>query len=58
MLAHIELTNADATFNAWMNGLLALVTTWSLSERKRSLALATSKKVSDNFCVTISFDLP
>ena len=44
-LAHIELTNADAIFSAWLTGLLALIPGWSLSERKRALALATSQKV-------------
>ena len=44
-LAHIELTNADAIFSAWLTGLLTLIPSWSLSERKRALALATSKKV-------------
>ena len=44
-LAHIELTNADAIFAAWLSGLLALIPNWSLSERKRALALATSQKV-------------
>ena len=44
--AHIELTNADVTFASWMKGLLPMIATWSLSERKRALALATSNKVS------------
>ena len=44
--AHIELTNADVTFATWMKGLLLLIAPWSLSERKRALALATSNKVS------------
>ena len=44
-IAHIELTNADSTFSAWLSALLELIPTWSLSERKRALALATSQKV-------------
>ena len=44
-LAHIELTNADNTFSAWLTGILSLIGGWSLSERKRALALATSQKV-------------
>lgn len=51
--AHVELINADRTFSAWMSGLVPLISTWTLSERKRALALATSNKVyllpSDHF---------
>ena len=43
--AHVELTNAEATFTTWIEALLSLIATWSLSERKRALALATSNKV-------------
>ena len=40
--AHVELINADRTFSTWMTGLVSLISTWTLSERKRALALATS----------------
>ena len=43
--AHVELINADRTFSTWMTGLVSLISTWTLSERKRALALATSNKV-------------
>ena len=44
--AHIELTNADSTFSVWVSALLSLISPWTISERKHSLALATSQKVS------------
>ena len=43
--AHVELINADRTFSTWMTGLVSLISTWTLSERKRALVLATSNKV-------------
>ena len=43
--AHVELINADRTYSTWMTGLVSLISTWTLSERKRALALATSNTV-------------